>query len=132
MYRSKLVCLKSSIWDLLVHVCHCVVIILPVGIDIQVIFTLFWGIDQLRPFSNRGLVPRTFRHPDNPSIWVEMSYGVELHDELIIPFCELLSHKLINSTSLEAIIYTREVIFIFINEFPAYSSHVTHDGLLVK
>ena len=61
-----------------------------------------------------------------------MSSGVELHDEFIIPLCQLLSHKLIKSTSSEALMYTWEVIFILINIFPINPLHITNNWLLIK
>ena len=79
-----------------------------------------------------SLDPSAFRHPDYLAIWVEVSRGVELQDKLIIPLCELLSHKLIDSTSLETIMYTWIVILILLDVVPVDPSHVTHYGLLVK
>lgn len=55
-----------------------------------------------------------------------------MHYELIIPFGKFLSNKLINSTSFEAVIYTWEVILIFLDVFPINPSHVTDHWLLVK
>ena len=107
MYRSKLVCLQSFVWDLLVHVCHGVVVFLLLGIYIQVICMLCRGIDQLSPFINCGLVPGTLRHPNYPPIWIEVGSGVELHDQLIIALGEILSNEFINSTCLKAVIHSR-------------------------
>ena len=61
-----------------------------------------------------------------------MCSRVELHDQLIVPLCELLANKLVNLTGLEAIINTWEVIFILSYVGPVHPSHVTHYGLLVK
>ena len=61
-----------------------------------------------------------------------MGCGVKLHDELIIPLGELLGNKSVNSTCLEAIMHTREVILILLDELPVNPSHVTHNGLLIK
>ena len=60
-----------------------------------------------------------------------MSSGVELHDYLIIPFGELLSNELVNSTRFEAVI-TWKVIFILFNVFLINPSHIKDNWLLVK
>src|SRR3989337_2627457 len=61
-----------------------------------------------------------------------MSSRIELHDQLIIPLGEILANKLVNLTSLEAIINSWKMIFIFFDVFPINPSHVTDNGLLVK
>src|SRR3954469_3830236 len=61
-----------------------------------------------------------------------MCCGVELHDQLFIPLCELLPNKVSNSTCLEVVLHSRVVIFIVLDVFPVYPSHVTHNGLLVQ
>src|SRR3954466_12347801 len=78
------------------------------------------------------MVPCTFRHPCDPSIWVEVCCGVELHNQLLIPLCELLPNKVSYSTSSEAILHSRVVLFIFLDIFPINPSHVTHNWLLVQ
>ena len=61
-----------------------------------------------------------------------MCCGVELHDKLLVPLCELLPNKIFNSTRLEAVIYCWIVSFILLDVVPVDPSHVTHNGLLVK
>src|SRR3954468_6560824 len=78
------------------------------------------------------MVPCTFRHPCDPSIWVEVCCGVELHDQLFIPLCELLPNKVSYSTTLKAVLHSRIVLFIFLDVLPIYPSHVTNYGLLIK
>src|SRR3954462_9867896 len=63
---------------------------------------------------------------------MEMCCGVELHDQLFIPLCELLPNKVSYSTSLEAVLHSRIVLFIVLDVFPVYPSHVTNDWLLIK
>ena len=102
------------------------------SINIQVIFSFFWNIDQLSPFFHSTLVPCTFRHPNDLPIWGEVGSGVKLHDQLIIPLGELLGNKCINSTCFEVVIYSWIVIFILLDVLPVNPYHVTNNRLLVK
>src|SRR5215216_6509940 len=124
--------LQGIIRYLLVHMCHGVVVFPGLCIDICVIFSFFRGIDQLGPLSNRRLVPSTFSHPDYLPIWVEMGSGIELHYHLIIPFSQLLTNKCVHFIHSEALMNSRKVIFIVINECPVNPSHITHYGLLIQ
>ena len=60
-----------------------------------------------------------------------MCCGVEVHHHLIIPFGQFLTHKSINSIHSEALMNSRKVIFIVINESLVDPLHVTNYGLLV-
>src|SRR3954471_7159886 len=124
--------LNICIWNFLAHVCHRVVVHLFLGIDIQVIFLLFRGIDQLSPFCNCRLVSSAFSHPYYPAIWIEVCCGVELHYELLIPLCELLPNKVCNSTSSEAVKHSRIVFFILLDVLPVDPPHITYYGFLVQ
>ena len=61
-----------------------------------------------------------------------MSCGVELHNKLIIPLCELLPNKVLYSTRLETIIDSWIVLFILPDVLPVHPSHITDYRLLDK
>ena len=44
-----------------------------------------------------------------------MSCGVELHDEFLVPLCEILPNKVLYSTRLEAVLNSWVVLFIVLN-----------------
>ena len=61
-----------------------------------------------------------------------MCCGVKLHDQLIIPFSQLLTNKCVNSCSSETLMDSWEILSIIVNEFLVNPSHVTYYGLLVQ
>src|SRR3954462_5439611 len=61
-----------------------------------------------------------------------MCCGVELHDKFLIPLCELLPNKFCYSTSFEAVLHSRVVLFVVLDVLPIDPSHVTDNWLLVQ
>src|SRR6187399_2433893 len=102
-------------------------------IDINVVLSLHRSVQKICPFCNSRRKPLTFSHPSDLAIGVEMGCGIELHDHLVIPCCQFLTHKISNSTCSKALMHMgKEVPMLSaVNVLPVNIPGVSNNGLLI-